>query len=188
MLCALMLDWHLGMVETIDGRPCPLGAADALTLVRAWLVPVAWQHPSARVYALAAVSDTLDGPLARRSEPTRAGRDLEGLVDACFAISALHGAREQDLIARSAFRAESVRIAIGMLYGSSAYFIGIAAPNETLLRAARPLSALRMCGLLLAGTGRRRPASFLVGGGAIASTGVGIAAMLSLTRSEGTGS
>ena len=37
---ALMLDWHLGMVETEDGRRRSLGPADALTLGRAWLVPV----------------------------------------------------------------------------------------------------------------------------------------------------
>src|SRR5919202_467980 len=36
---AVMLDWHLGMVETPDGRPCGLGPADAVTLLRAWLVP-----------------------------------------------------------------------------------------------------------------------------------------------------
>ena len=34
----VMLDWHLGMIETEDGEPRPLGPADALTLGRAWLV------------------------------------------------------------------------------------------------------------------------------------------------------
>src|SRR4029079_1525234 len=33
-----MLDWHLGMFEAEDGRPRQLGAADALTLGRAWLL------------------------------------------------------------------------------------------------------------------------------------------------------
>ena len=37
---SVMLDWHLGMFETEDGRPRQLGAADALTLARAWLGPV----------------------------------------------------------------------------------------------------------------------------------------------------
>jgi hypothetical protein len=36
---AAMLDWHLGMLETPDGRPSNLGPADAATLLRAWLVP-----------------------------------------------------------------------------------------------------------------------------------------------------
>src|SRR4051794_2205894 len=44
--CVLMLDWHLGMVETEDGRPRNLGGADAATLLRAWLVPVAADTPS----------------------------------------------------------------------------------------------------------------------------------------------
>jgi hypothetical protein len=34
-----MLDWHLGMFETDDGRPRRLGPADALTLSRVSLVP-----------------------------------------------------------------------------------------------------------------------------------------------------
>jgi hypothetical protein len=83
--CAAMLDWHLGMVEEEDGRPASLAAADACTLARAWLVPVAADaaHPAA--VALAAATDVLDGRLARASRTTRAGRDLEGLVDLCFA-------------------------------------------------------------------------------------------------------
>ena len=79
---SVMLDWHLGMFETEDGRPRQLGAADALTLARAWLVPVVADSPTVLVCGLAAGADALDGPLARRAEPTRAGRDLEGLVDA----------------------------------------------------------------------------------------------------------
>ncbi|HEX2086140.1 MAG TPA: hypothetical protein VHF89_10695, partial [Solirubrobacteraceae bacterium] len=88
---ALMLDWHLGMLETPDGRPRPLGAADALTLTRAWLVPVAARRPAPAVCAAAGLTDVLDGPLARAAGPTRAGRDLEALVDACFATAALSG-------------------------------------------------------------------------------------------------
>ena len=51
--------------------------------------------------AAGAISDVLDGVLARRSGPTRAGRDLEGLVDACFGAAALRGAlrRTGDLAA-----------------------------------------------------------------------------------------
>ena len=51
---SLMLDWHLGMFETADGRPCQLGAADALTLARAWLVPVVADSPTLLVCAVAA--------------------------------------------------------------------------------------------------------------------------------------
>ena len=77
----LMLDWHIGMVETEDGRPRNLGAADACTLVRVWLVPAAADAPAPWMCALAFATDGLDGRLARASEPTRIGRDLEGLAD-----------------------------------------------------------------------------------------------------------
>ena len=82
-----MLDWHLGMVETEDGRARALGAADALTLGRVWLAPVALASPTPLVCAAGFATDALDGPLARAAEPTRAGRDLEGLADACFATA-----------------------------------------------------------------------------------------------------
>ncbi|MHB8657320.1 MAG: hypothetical protein ACYC91_05100 [Solirubrobacteraceae bacterium] len=177
-LCGLMLDWHLGMVETIDGRSRNLGVADALTLVRAWLVPLAWNRPRTGSCALAALTDLLDGPLARYTEPTRAGRDLEGLVDACFAISALHGAGTQDMLARPAVRAESLRIVLGTMYGMRTYFLGIAAPDAAVTRAARPLSGLRAGGLLLATAGHRACASWLVGTSAIASASLAMRAGL----------
>ena len=64
--CGAMVYWHLGMFETLDGRPRRLGGADALTLARAWLVPIAWDRPTPAVCALAGVTDALDGVLARR--------------------------------------------------------------------------------------------------------------------------
>ena len=64
---AVMFDWHLGMVEEEDGRPVLLGAPDACTLLRVWLVPVAADaaHPGA--VGVAAATDVLDGRLARAS-------------------------------------------------------------------------------------------------------------------------
>ena len=47
-LTCLMLDWHLGMFETDDGRHRPLGPADALTLTRAWLAPAVLEAPGRR--------------------------------------------------------------------------------------------------------------------------------------------
>jgi len=94
---ALMVDWHLGMVESEDGRPRALGPADALTLARAWLVPVAAHAPTPLVCLAAGASDVLDGHLARADEPTRIGRDLEGLVDAAFAVAALREHRVRQL-------------------------------------------------------------------------------------------
>ena len=112
--CAVMLDWHLGMFETEDGQPRNLGPADALTLTRAWLVPLALDAPSPVVCLAAAATDTLDGPAARRAGPTRAGRDLEGLVDACFAAAALRGARRRGWLGRGPVAAEHARIARGL--------------------------------------------------------------------------
>jgi hypothetical protein len=73
--------WHMGMFETEDGLPRPLGHADALTLSRAWLVPAIADDLDPRLLAIAIATDALDGIAARATEPTRAGRDLEGLVD-----------------------------------------------------------------------------------------------------------
>jgi len=108
---AVMLDWHIGMLESEDGRHHNLGPADALTLTRAWLVPVVADTPAPVLVLLGAATDLLDGPIARATVPTRAGRDLEGLVDACFAAGALRGLvrrgllpRAYDLVARQLWR------------------------------------------------------------------------------------
>lgn len=173
---ALMLDWHLGMVETEDGRPRPLGAADALTLGRAWLVPVAADRPSPLLCAVAGASDVLDGRLARSAGPTRIGRDLEGLVDFAFAVAALRGARRHGWIGRSAVAAELARLASGLGYALWVYFGRAAAPDPAVTGAARITTPARVAGLVAAGTGRRRLAGLLVGGGSAASVAtVGLA-------------
>jgi phosphatidylglycerophosphate synthase len=90
---AAMLDWHLGMVEgpAGEGRQ-DLSSADALTLTRLWMVPLLAsaqeQLAFTSLIAIAGLTDTLDGPLARRLGPTRLGRDLEcsrfsGHLSAC---------------------------------------------------------------------------------------------------------
>jgi hypothetical protein len=165
---ALMLDWHLGMVETEDGRARPLSAGDALTLARAWLVPVAARAPTPAVCALAAATDALDGPLARRVGPTRAGRDLEGMVDACFAIAALRGARRRGWLGRRAVGAELLRLAAGFAYALLVYFGRARPPDQALTRAARATTPIRAGGLVAAGCGRRRLGETLVVGGALA--------------------
>ncbi len=169
--CALMLDWHLGMVETSDGRPRPLGAADAMTLARAWLVPLAADDPAPLICALAAASDVLDGRLARRAEPTRIGRDLEGLVDFSFAVAALRGARRHDLVSRGVVGAELARLGAGFAYALGVYFGRAEAPAPGLLRAARLTSPVRAAGLIAAGLRRRRLADALLAGGALGSLG-----------------
>jgi hypothetical protein len=153
---AVMLDWHLGMFETADGRPRNLGAADALTLARAWLVPVALDTPSPLVCLAAAATDALDGPAARRAGPTRAGRDLEGLVDACFTAAALHGARRRGWLGRAPVAGELGRIGAGFGYAVGVWFGRAQPPPDALLHAARWSTALRVAGLAAAGGGRRR--------------------------------
>ncbi|HEU0318828.1 MAG TPA: CDP-alcohol phosphatidyltransferase family protein, partial [Solirubrobacteraceae bacterium] len=169
---ALMLDWHLGMLETEDGRPRPLGAADALTLARAWLVPVVLSAPGPAVCALGAATDVLDGLAARRAEPTRAGRDLEGLVDACFAVAAIVGLRRAGRIGRLPARAELLRLGAGAGYAWFGYLARGEAPDPELIRAARASTAMRAGGLVVAATGRRRLGDALVGAGCLVSLGL----------------
>ena len=169
---ALMLDWHLGMVETEDGRPRNLGTADALTLARAWLVPVALDRPAPVVCLVAAATDALDGPAARRAGPTRAGRNLEGLVDACFTVAALRGARRRGWLGRAPVVAELARIGAGFAAAVAVWFGRAQPPPAALLHAARWSTALRVAGLVTAGRDRRRLA------GALLLTGSGLSLAL----------
>lgn len=155
-LVALMVDWHLGMVESEDGEPRNLSGADALTLARAWLVPLAFDTPTALVCSVAAVTDVLDGRVARRVGTTRAGRDLEGLVDASFAAAALRGARRRGWLGRRAVAAELARLAAGFGYALYVYFGRARAPADQVMHAARATTVLRSAGIVVAGTGRRR--------------------------------
>lgn len=153
---ALMLDWHLGMVESDDGEPQPLGAADACTLLRAWLVPMVAETHRPGLVAIGLGTDVLDGALARASTPTRAGRDLEGLVDGAFVMAALRASPIPQPVALL----EAFRIAAGVGVTTVSYLRGapIQVPRDrsgTVLRAAGLLSRRpRLAGsLVLAGAG-----------------------------------
>jgi phosphatidylglycerophosphate synthase len=154
-LTVLMLDWHLGMLETSLGTPRNLGAADAATLARAWLVPAVADHPSPGLCALGFATDVLDGRLARAAEPTRLGRDLEGLVDFAFAVAALRGAGRRGWLGRPAVVAEALRLGVGFAYAVATYFSSAQPPDARLLRAARNVSPARAAGLIVAGRGHR---------------------------------
>ena len=177
--CAVMLDWHLGMVETADGRPRPLGAADALTLARAWLVPVALDSPTPLVCGIAGATDVLDGRFARAAEPTRIGRDLEGLVDACFGAAALRAGLREGRMGRAIVLGELTRLGVGFVYALYVYFGRAHAPDPRVTRAGRITTPVRVAGLIAAGLGRRRLASALFGGGALWS----VAALAAALRS-----
>lgn len=162
----LMLDWHVGMVESEDGQPRNLGAADACTLVRVWLVPAVADTPRPWMCALAFATDAVDGPLARASAPTRLGRDLEGLADAAFAVAALRGARRRGWLGRCAATAELARIAAGLGYASLVWLGSAQPPDAGVLHAARVTTPIRAGGLIAAGLGHRRRAGAVVLAGA----------------------
>jgi phosphatidylglycerophosphate synthase len=166
---AAMLEWHLGMVEGEDGAPQALGAADACTLARAWLVPLAAERPGPAVCLLGFGSDGLDGALARRSRTTRAGRDLEGLVDAAFAVAAVRGAVRCGGLGTLPAAAESTRVLCGAALTTAAYLKTGRPPDAALAHSGRATAPLRMAGIAAAGTGRRRLADLLVTGGALAA-------------------
>lgn len=177
---AVMLEQHLGMVETLDGEPRPLGPADAATLVRAWLVPIAATRPTAIVCALGGASDALDGRLARATAPTRAGRDLEGLVDGCFIAASLVGLRRAGALGRKAAAAEAARVGAGVGYALVSYFGRRSPPRHDLLRAGRLTAAVRLGGLTVAAAGHRQAGTAILAAG----TGLGsVQVLLSLRRS-----
>ncbi|MEA2138484.1 MAG: hypothetical protein QOG56_1634 [Solirubrobacteraceae bacterium] len=179
----LMLDWHIGMLETADGRARDLGPADACTLVRVWLVPAAADAPAPWMCALALLGDGLDGRLARAGEPTRLGRDLEGLADWAFSVAALRGALAQGWIGRAAATGELVRLGAGLGYALVVYLGSASAPDAHVVHAARVTTPLRAAGLLAAGLGRRRAAGALVAGGAAWSALAVARALLPARRS-----
>ena len=173
----VMLDWHIGMLETEDGRPRNLGPADAATLARAWMVPLAARGARPGLCRAAWASDGLDGRLARATEPTRLGRDLEGLVDTCFSAAALLGARRRDTIPSWAVGGELARLGGGFAYALWLYFGHAEAPDPRVTRAARLTTPVRVAGLVAAGAGRRRTAGALVAGGSLWSLGAVAAAL-----------
>ncbi|HVF78741.1 MAG TPA: hypothetical protein VNA28_10620 [Solirubrobacteraceae bacterium] len=174
----LMLDWHIGMLESEEGLPRNLGPADACTLVRVWLVPAAADTPQPWMCALAFASDALDGRLARASVPTRLGRDLEGLADAAFAVAALRGARRQGWLGRVPAGTELARIAAGIGYALLHWFGAARAPDPRVLHAARMTTPIRAGGLVAAGLGHGRLGSALVSAGAVWSGTATAAAVL----------
>jgi phosphatidylglycerophosphate synthase len=174
-LTMTMVDWHLGMLETPDGRARNLGPADAATLLRAWLVPAVADDPSAWLCGVGFATDALDGPFARASEPTRLGRDLEGVVDAAFTAAALRGALRTGRLGRGAITCEIVRMGVGFAYALGTYFGRAQPPDAPLLRAGRLSAPIRAAGLIAAACGRGRLGAALLVGGSSASVAAAFA-------------
>jgi hypothetical protein len=157
-----MLDWHLGMAETAEGRDRPLAAHDALTLARLWAAPVVRRHPLPWLVAAGMATDALDGPLARRSGPTRLGRDFDSTADTAFLAAALRGAVEQRGLDPRLPRLEWARLAVGAAVTLGHYFGGSHPPPVQ--RARGPAAVLAAGGALLAVSGHPRAAAPVLAG------------------------
>ncbi|MGI8712174.1 MAG: CDP-alcohol phosphatidyltransferase family protein [Solirubrobacteraceae bacterium] len=160
--CALMLDWHLGMLETPDGDPVALGLPDALTLLRAGLVPAVAASPRPGLLLIGAATDLADGAVARWTRCTRFGRDLEGLVDACFTTAALRAATRSGGVSPLPAALEQARLVAGAAYASTVYFGAGHAPDPALGNRGRHTTPLRTAATLAAALGHRRLANGLL--------------------------
>jgi phosphatidylglycerophosphate synthase len=160
-----MLDWHLGMAEGGDGQPrARLSPADAVTIVRFWLVPLVpavARSPAGlpAVILAAGGTDWLDGELARRHGRTRLGRDLDTTADLAFLTTAAVTARATGRISPFGFRLLAARHATGVAVSLLAVF---ARARRPAIRA-RPWGALpRITGLAMSTAGLPRPGTALL--------------------------
>lgn len=163
-----MLDWHLGMAESGDGVPRKqLSPADAVTLVRFWMVPMVGgaagtQYGLPVLIALGGASDLLDGALARRHGRTRLGRDLDTTADLAFLSAAAWAASASGKLPSVAVRALATRYAVGVSLSLGAVFGRARRPAIR----ARPIGGvLRFGGLGLATAGYRRSGTAILIGG-----------------------
>ena len=152
-----LVDWHLGMVETADGKDRPLRAQDALTLARLWAAPVVRRHPEPWLVAAALATDALDGALARRGGPTRLGRDLDSTADTLLLDQALRGLIDRGDLHPALLTLERARLALGAAIVLASYF-GRSTPTPPMSNR-EPAAVLAAGGLLLATTGRRTSAT-----------------------------
>lgn len=165
-----MLDWHLGMAETGDGRPRErLSPADAITLARFWLVPAA--RGTARssrglptVILLGGLSDWLDGRVARRHGRTRLGRDLDTTADLAFLTAIALAGRAEGRIPPLGFAVLTVRHTLGLAVALGAVFGRARRPA---IRARPWGAALRIGGLAICATGARRPGTLILVAGSL---------------------
>jgi len=101
--------------------------------------------------------------------PTRAGRDLEGLVDVGVLAAALGCAHRTGRLSPAVIALEPGRITAGFGCTVAVYFARTQAPSRTVLRAGRLTTPLRLAGLIAAGRGWRRSADTLLATGSLIS-------------------
>ncbi len=168
LIQTLMLDWHLGMVEGLDGAPREkLAVADALTLSRAAVAPfAACAPPDAVVFlallAFAGATDLLDGRFARRVGPTRFGRDFDPLADLAFRAAALRGAHRAGWVSSAPVCAVAGRQTLLVCGSAWSWFSHAQRPPLDQARFARWDAPPLLAGLALAASGHRRSAGFLI--------------------------
>jgi phosphatidylglycerophosphate synthase len=156
-----MVDWHLGMLETVEGRERQLAPADALTLARLWAAPIVRRHPEPWLVGAGMATDLLDGVLARRAGPTRLGRDFDSTADTVFLDAALRGATERHGLDPRLLELERARLLVGTAVTFASYF---GASEPAAIQQNRRLAAvLAAAGGLLAVSGRPRLAEPLLG-------------------------
>ncbi len=167
-----MLDWHLGMAETDGSEPRALGAADALSLARLWMAPLARRAPHPALIAAASATDLLDGLLARRAGPTRLGRELDSAADASFFHAAVSGLVRRRSLDPWVLAAERAHLLVVVGAGAATYLGASARPAAPGPRALR--ATFGATGLLLAAVGDRgSPGGSRAGSGVIRSTDCG---------------
>lgn len=169
-LSAAMLEWHLGMAEdAAGGRRARLSSADAVTLARVWAVPFAARGSDGpTLAALGALSDLLDGALARRAGATRLGRDLDTLADLLFYGALAQGLHRRGRLGRGALRVVRARYGTALAAGALSYFATGRRGHDRLFGDTRWTAALHVGGLVLAAAGRRRAGGALIEAGALA--------------------
>jgi hypothetical protein len=106
-------------------------------------------------------TDLVDGALARRSGPTRLGRDFDSTADTLFLNAALRGASERHGLDPRLLELERARLALGTVVTLASYF-GDSEPAPQ--QQNRGLAAvLAAAGALAAASGRTRVAERLIG-------------------------
>lgn len=170
LLVVLMLDWHLGMLERPDGRPLGgLGIANVLSLVRGGLVPaLPFLSPTVLALALlaAAVTDALDGQLARRrDEVTRLGLWLDGAVDSLVVGTGAVAIARAELLPAWIAGLVVARYALPWLAVAAFYLSRAEAPRPKRLLGGQVAGTVLLAGLVLAAL-RQPAASALVAAGA----------------------
>jgi phosphatidylglycerophosphate synthase len=172
--CAVMLDWHLGMLEAPDGAARDrLGAGDAASLARIALVPFVGSAPPRRgpfvaFLAIAAATDAADGALARRSGPTRLGRDLDTVGDALVGLAGVRSARRGGWLAPPAARLVVTRHTAPIALTALAYFVQGRRPSRAIRRSTRWTAPAILGGMMLC-PWRHRAGNLLAAAGATAA-------------------